>query len=176
MSPSLEVICTVTQMCLSVYYLRHGEGYVFIAVRFTSAMAKVMFSSLSVAFSVCLSVCLSVSNITGKRLNGCSWIFQGNIFRMFHLILWTQAFFALFRRNPRLLTALGKKRLNGFSWNFQNKTDLTQGTIWNTFGILRLTPWILRRFIYFLDLCLFVILWKNGWMDFHEIFMKRQTR
>ena len=43
----------------------------------TSAMAKVMFSSLSVAGFVCLSVCLSVSNITEKRLNGFSWNFQG---------------------------------------------------------------------------------------------------
>ena len=42
------------------------------------------------------------------------------------------------------------------------------------FGMLRLTPWILGWFIYFLDPCLFVILWKNGWTDFHEIFMKRQ--
>ena len=34
-----------------------------------AAMAKVMFSSLSVA---CLFVCLSVSNIMEKRLNGFS--------------------------------------------------------------------------------------------------------
>ena len=78
-----------------------------IIVIFTSAMAKVMFSSLpvtclfvclsaclSVCLSVCMSVCLSVINITEKRLNGFSWNFQGrwdliqgtigNIFRMFH--------------------------------------------------------------------------------------------
>ena len=36
-------------------------------------MAKVMFSSLSVA---CLFVCLSVSKITEKRLNRFSWNFQ----------------------------------------------------------------------------------------------------
>ena len=52
---------------------------------------------------------------------------------------------------------------------------MTQGAIWNIFRMLRLTPWILGRFIYFLDPCLFVILWKNGWTDFHEIFMKHQA-
>ena len=145
------------------HYLRHGEGYVFIVVR----------------CSVCLSVCLSVSNITKKRLNGFSWNLQGrwdliqgtirNIFRMFHSTPWTQDFPPLFRSNPCLLAALQKKRLNGFSWNFLEKTDMTQGAIRNTFGMLRLTPWILGRFIYFLDPCLFVMSWKNEWTDFHEI-------
>ena len=70
----------------------------------TSAMAMVMFSSLSVA---CLSVCLSVSNITEARLNGFSWHFQGrwdliqgtigDIFRIFHLTPWTQDFPHFFR-------------------------------------------------------------------------------
>ena len=69
-----------------------------------------------------------------------------------------------------------KKRLNGFSWNFQKKAYLTQGAIRNIFGMLRLTPWILGRFIYFLDPCLFVILWENGWTDFHDFFMKCQAR
>ena len=68
----------------------------------TSAMAKVMFSSLSVT-RVCLSVSLSVSNIMEKRLYGFSWNFQswwdlvqgtiGNIFRIFNLTPWTQDFF-----------------------------------------------------------------------------------
>ena len=53
---------------------------------------------------------------------------------------------------------------------------MTQGAIWNIFGMLRLTPWILGRFIYVMDPCLFVILWKNGWTDFHEFFKKRQAR
>ena len=53
--------------------------------------------------------------------------------------------------------------------------DMTQGAIWNIFGMLHLTLWILGRFIYFLDPCLFVI-WKNGWTDFHDFFfMKRQA-
>ena len=135
---------------------------------------------------LCLFVCLSVSNITGKWLNGFSLIFQGrwdliqgtigNIFRMFHLTPWTQEFFPTFSEESMTLSSITEKRLNGFSWNFQKRTDLTQGAIWNTFGMLRLTPWILGRFIYFLDPCLFVILWENGWMDFHEIFIKRHAQ
>ena len=144
------------------YYLRHGEGYVFIVVR----------------CSVCLSVCLSVSNITEKRMNGFSWYLQGrwdliqgtigNIFRMFHLTPWTQDFFPTFSEQLMPLSSIAEKRLNGFSWNFQKKTDMTEGAIWNIFGMLRLTPLILSRFIYFLDPCLFMILWKTG----ERIFMK----
>ena len=146
-------------------YLRtvsHGEGYVFIVVR----------------CSVCLSVCLSVSNVTEKRLNGFSWnllgrwdLLQGtigNIFRMFHLTPWTQDFYPHFSEQSMPLRSIAEKRLNGFSWNFQKKTDMPQGAIWNIFGMLRLTPWILGRFIYFLDPCLFITLWKNGWTDFHD--------
>ena len=152
-------------------------------VQLPSYLAKVMFSSCPL---LCLFVCLSVSNITGKRLNGFSWIFQdrwdliqgtiGNIFRMFHLTPWTQEFFPTFSEESMTLSSIAEKRLNGFSWNFQERTDLTQGASWNTFGMLRLTPWILGRFIYFMDPCLFVISWKKGWMDFQEIFMKRQAR
>ena len=106
-------------------------------------MAKVTFSSLSVALSVCLSVCL----LAALRENGWTdfhdffrvgGTIQGtivNIFRMFH---------------------------------FQKRTDLTQGAIWNTFGMLRLTHWILGGLIYFLDPCLFVIYGKTG----EWIFMK----
>ena len=156
---------------LAYYYLRHGEGYVFIVVRCL----------------VCLSVCLSVSNNTGKRLNAFSWIFQGrwdliqrtigNIFRMFHFIPWTQEFLPTFPEESMSPSSIAEKRWKWFSWNFQKRTDLTQGSILNTFGMLRLTPWILGRFIYFLDpWFFFVILWKNGSMDFHEISMKRQAR
>ena len=145
-------------------------------------MAKVMFSSLSVA---CLFVCLSVSNITEKRLKGFSWNFQGrwdliqgtigNIFRMFHLTPWTQDFFLTFSEQSMPLSSIAEKRFNRFSWNFQKRTDMTQGAIWTIFGMLQLTPWILGRFIYFLDPCLFVILLKNRLTDFHEIIMKRQA-
>ena len=145
-------------------------------------MAKVMLSSLSFA---CLFVCLSVSNITEKRLNGFSWNFQsrwdliqgtiGNIFRMFHLTPWTKDFFPTFTEQPMPLSSIAQKRFNRFSWNFQKRRDMTQGAIWNIFGMLLLTLCILGRFIYFLDPCLFVILWKNGWADFHEIFMKHQA-
>ena len=152
-----------------VYYLRHGEGYVFIVFR----------------CSVCLSVCLPVSYITENRLNGFSWNFQGkwdliqgiigNIFMMFHLTPWTQDFSPTFSEQSMPLSSIAEKRLNGFLWDFQKETDMEQGAIWNIFGMLRLTPWILGGFIYFLDPCLFVILWKNVWTDFHEIFMKRQA-
>ena len=73
------------------------------------------------------------------------------------------------------LSSIAEKRLNGFSYNFQKRTDMTQRAICKIFGMLWLTPWILGRFIYFLDPCLFVLLWKNRWTDFHEIFRKRKA-
>ena len=131
----------------------------------TSAM-KVMFSSLSVArvcLFICLSVCLPVSNITEKRLNGLSWNFQGgwdliqgtigNICRILHSTPWTQDLFSTFSEESITLSSIEEKRLNGFSWNFHKRADLTQGAIWDIFGVLRLTAWILGRFIYFLDPC-----------------------
>ena len=48
---------------------------------------------------------------------------------------------------------------------------MRQGKIWNILGMLRLTPLIRDQFFFFQDPCLLVILWKNSWMDFHEIFM-----
>ena len=108
---------------------------------FTFAVAKVMFSSLSLA-RVCLFVCLSVSNITKKQSNRFSWNFQGrcdliqktirNILRIFHLTLWTQDFFFTFLASQQHC----RKQLNIISWNFQKKVDLTQGAIWNIFGML----------------------------------------
>ena len=99
------------------YYLRHGEGYVFIVVR----------------CFVCLSVCLPVSNITEKRLNAFSWYFQGrwdliqgtigNIFGMFHLTPWTQNFPPLFRSNPCLLAALQKSGWANFHEIFRKGHD-----------------------------------------------------
>ena len=129
---------------------------------------------------LCLFVCLSVSNIKENWLNGFSWngrwdLIQAtirNIFRMFHLTPWTQDFFSTFLEQSMPLSSIAEKWI---SWNFQKKTDMTQGAIWYIFGMLRLTPWILGRFIYFLDPCLFVISWKNGWTDFHQIFMKHQA-
>ena len=148
--------CSYTRTAF-LFYPRHGEYYVFIVVR----------------WSVCLSVCLSVNNITEKRLNWFWWVgldtrYIGNIFRMFQLSPWTQDFFHFFSEESMPLSSIAGKRLNGFSWNFQKKTDMTQGATRNIFGMLRLTPWIMRRFIYFLAPCLFVILWKMG----GRIFMK----
>ena len=84
--------------------------------------------------------------------------------------------FPTFSEKSMAPSSITEKRLNGFSWNFPKRTDLPQGAIWNIFMMLRLTPWILGRFFYVLDPCLFVILWKNGWTDFHENFMKCQAR
>ena len=149
-------------------YLRHGEGYVFIVVR----------------CFVCSSVCLLATlRKTAERIfmkffrEGGTWYkeqlatFQGWTFSLLN----TEFFPSFFSEQSMPLSSIAEKRLNDFSWNFQKRTDMTQGAIWNIFGMLRLTPWILGRFIYFLDPCLFVILWKNGWTDFHEIFMKRQA-
>ena len=131
-------------------------------------------------------VCLSVSNITEKRLNGLSWHFWdwwdlihgtiGNIFMIFHSTPWTQDFFPIFSEECMPFSSIAEKRLNGFSWNFQKRADLTQGAICNTLGMLRLIPRVLGWFFYFKDPCLFVILWKNGWTEFHEIFTKCQAR
>ena len=171
----------------------------------TSAMAKVMFSLLSVGLSVCLSVCrsaclpvclsarlsvclsvsvcpsvcLSVCLLATLRKNG--WTDFHEIFRVSGTWykeemrifsgcsikpLENRRFFPFFR-GIHALSSIAEKRWNGFSWNFQKRPDMTQGAIWNIFGMLRLTPWILGRFIYFLDPCLVVILWKNVWTDFH---------
>ena len=149
-------------------YLRQGEGYVFIVVR----------------CPVCLFVCLLATLLKNERIfmkfSGLMGLDTRKNWEHFQdipinpLNIWL--FMPLLRRNPRLLAALRKKRLSGFLWNFQKRTDLTQGAIGNIFGMLLLTPWILERFIYFLDPCLFVILWKNGWTDFHDFCMKCQAR
>ena len=68
-----------------------------------------------------------------------------------------------------------EKRLNVISWNFQQRTHM-KSTIWNIFGMLWSSPWILGRFFFFLDPCLLVILWKNGCTDFHDFLMKCQAR
>ena len=104
---------------------------------------------------VCLSVCLSVSNIMEKQLNRFHEIFiclsVSNIMEK-----QLNRFHEIFRVGGTWC----KEQLgtfSGFSWNFQRGMDMTQGAIWNIFGMLRLTPWILGQFIYFLDPCLFVI-------------------
>ena len=141
-----------------------------------------MFSSLSVA-RVCLFVCLlatlrqngwtdfhEIFRIGGYWYKEQLWTFSG------HLTPWTQDFFPTFSEESMTLSSIAEKRSNGFSWNFQKRTDLTQGAIWSILGILRLTAWVLGRYIYFMDPCLFVTLWKNGWTDFHDFFTKCQAR
>ena len=83
--------------------------------------------------------------------------------------------FSTFSEESMPHSSIVEKQLNGFSWNCQKRMDLTQGAIWNIFGMLQLTPWILGRFIYFLDPCFFVIFWKYVWMDFRETFVKCQN-
>ena len=128
-----------------------------------------------------LPVCLSVSLLATLRKN--DWTdFQGRwdliqgtieiIFRMFHLTPWTQDFFPTFSEQSMPLSSIAEKRLNRFSWNLQQRTDMTHGAIWNIFAMLRLTPWILGRFIYFLDPCFVCNImekWANGFLlNFHE--------
>ena len=125
---------------------------------------------------LCLFVCLSVSNITDN-----SWTDFHEIFRVGETWYKEQfnplnpGFFPTFSEQPIPLSSIAEKQSNGFSWNFQKGTDMPQGAGWNIFGMLRLTPWILGRFIYFLDQCYIVILCRNGWTDFHDFFMKRQA-
>ena len=148
-------------------------------------MAKVMFSSLSVVL-VCLSVCLSVSNITENCWTDFHEIFRiagtwcreqlGTFSGCSIQPLDHRTFSSTFSKESMPLSSIAEKRLNGFSWNFQRRADLAQGAIWNIFGMLRLTPWMLSRFVYFLGPCLFVISWKNGWTDFHDFFMKFHAR
>ena len=89
----------------------------------TSAMTKVMFSSLSVV--TCLSVCLSVSNITEKRLNGFFEIFRvGELSYKEQLGTFSgcsiqplehRMFFLTFSEESMSLISIAEKRLNGFS-------------------------------------------------------------
>ena len=152
-----------------IFDIDQNRGFV------TSAMAKVMFSSLSVALSVCLSaclsVCLSVSNITGKRLNGFSWFFQGkwdliqgtieNIFRMFYYIPSTQAFLSTFRRNPWLLTALQKNGWTDFHEIFTKGRFDTRSNL-EHFRVVTVNPLNPGSIYLFPGFVLFVILWKMG--------------
>ena len=100
---------------------------------FTSAMARVMFSSLSVALSVCLSVCL-LAALRKKRLNGFSWNFQGR----WDLI------------QERIFMKCSEKDGRDTGSNLEHFRDVT---------VNPLNP---GSIYYFLDPCLFVIQWKTG--------------
>ena len=148
------------------------EGYVFIIVHCPG-------------LSVCLSVCLLATLQKNSwmdfheiyRVGGTGYKEQLGTFSRYCIwLLDHRSFFFTLTEESMTLSSIAEKRLNGFSWNLNKRTDLTQGAIWNIFGMLWLTHWILGRFIYCLVLCLFVISWKNGWMDFHEFFMKCQAR
>ena len=41
------------------------------------------------------------------------------------------------------------KWMSRFSWNFQDRLAVTKGTIWNIWGIIRLTPWMQDVFFFF---------------------------
>ena len=113
----------------------------------TSAMAKVRFSSLSVALSVCLSVCLLATlrendwtdfheffSVGGTWYKDQLGTFSGCSIQPMN----TGILFHLFRRNPWLLAAMQKTVERIFmKWK---RTDLTQGAIWDTFRMLWLTP------------------------------------
>ena len=147
-------------------------------------MAKVMFSSLSVGLCVCMSVCLlATSRKTAKRISmtlsgyvGFDTRNKWEHFQDVSLNPLNTGIFSTFFKESMPLSNTAEKCLNVFPWNCQKRTNMTQGAIGNIFGMLRLTTWILGRFIYFLDPPLFVILCKKGWMDFHDLFMERQAR
>ena len=62
------------------------------------------------------------------------------------------------------------KSMSGFSLNFRDILGMTQGTIRNILGMIRLTPWTQGSFFYFLSTCLWATSRNTGWMDIHEIF------
>ena len=47
---------------------------------------------------------------------------------------------------------------------------MTQRTIWNTLGMIGLTPWTQGSFFYFMSLCFLATSRNTGCMDIHEIF------
>ena len=121
--------------------------YIWLKFIITSAMAKVIFSSLSVA---CLFVCLSVGNITEKRRNGFSWNFQrrwdliqgtiGNIFRMFHLTSWTQDFFPHFFRAIHASLQHCRKTVEHIFMKFSEKDGHDTGSNLENFWDVTVNP------------------------------------
>ena len=72
-----------------------------------------------------------------------------------------------------LLATLWKNAWTDFHEIFRICWLMIQGTIWKLWRVVCLTPCIQGFFSYFFrNPCLWATLWKNGWMDFHEIFRK----
>ena len=175
-----------------------SPGHALYAVIITSAMAKVMFSSLSVAclsvcpsvrpfvcVSVCLSVCLSLSNIREKRLNWFSWTFQsrwdliqgtiGNIFRMFRLTPWTKDLFPTFSEQSTPLNSIAEKTVKQIFMKFSEKDGHDTGSNLEHFRDVTVNPFNPGS-IYLFPGSVFVSnIMENGWTAFHEFFMKRQA-
>ena len=99
--------CIILSRDWYYYYLRHGEGYVFIVVR----------------CFVCLSVCL-LATLRKKGWTDFHEIFRvggtwykliiRNIVRIFYWTAWTQEFFPTLRRNPCLVAALQENSWTDF--------------------------------------------------------------
>ena len=139
-----------------------------------------MFSSLLICLCVCLRTTLQTHVWTDFReifRIGRAWQkeqsgkFGGVMFN--HLSAWF--LFMCFQGNPCLLATSREHGWMYFHEIFSNisvSLQMRHETNWKIFGMLLLTPWIQDRFFYFLGPCLFVMLWKNGRADFHEIVMK----
>ena len=101
------------------YWLRHGEGYVFIIVRWF--------------------VCLSASNTREKRMTGFLWDFQDRwdfvhgtfckILRIFRSTFCIQEFSSNFRGISVSVSNITETRMGGFSWQFQSRLAMRKGTI-----------------------------------------------
>ena len=148
-------------------YLRHGEGYVFIVV--------------------CCSVCLSVCLLATLRKNGWTdfhvicrvgetWYMEilGTFSGCSIKPLWTQDFFPLLRSNPCLLQ-LCRKTVERIFMTFSEKDGHDTGSNLEYFRDVTVNPLNPGSIYLFPGSVFYVILWKNGWTDFHEIFMKRQA-
>ena len=95
-----------------------------------------------------------LGDIMEKRVNGFSLYFQ-DMSRTPQKIIWytvsrlNRLFHALpFTRCGVSVTTITVKRFNQTSWNFQHMSAMVQGTFWNIFRLMRLTPWIQDIFYY----------------------------
>ena len=68
-----------------------------------------------------------------------------------------------------IVSIITEQRLNVFSLNVQDRSVMTQETIWNIWGMIGLTPGIQDSLSYFLGLGLLPISRNDGWMDIYEI-------
>ena len=70
------------------------------------------------------------------------------------------------RRGDVSVSNITAKWMNGFLWIFRDISTMTQGTFWNSLGMIGLTPGIQDSFFYVLDPCFLSTLRNNGWWIF----------